>query len=309
MQDNEKKPALRFKGFTDPWEQRKLGEIAKEVVRNDPASDAPIMMITAGNGFIEQSDRYAFNNAGESLKKYILLERGELAYNHGASKLRPYGSCFALTTVEKARIPFVYHCFSVEKSNPEFLSIELNGANVENQLRKIVSSGARMDGLLNIAYSEYTEVTVQLPKKEEQDWIAKFFKHLDTLITLHQRKYEKLVNIKKSMLDKMFPKNGASVPEIRFKGFTDPWEQRKLTNLCEKFTDGDWIEAKDQSDSGVRLVQTGNVGVTEYLDKPNNKKWISFETFEQLHCEEVYPGDILISRLPEPAGRACIMPN
>ena len=184
-------PEIRFKGFTDPWEQRKLGEIAKEVVRNDPASDAPIMMITAGNGFIEQSDRYAFNNAGESLKKYILLERGELAYNHGASKLRPYGSCFALTTVEKARIPFVYHCFSVEKSNPEFLSIELNGANVENQLRKIVSSGARMDGLLNIAYSEYTEVTVQLPKKEEQDWIAKFFKHLDTLITLHQREHIK----------------------------------------------------------------------------------------------------------------------
>ena len=197
-------PEIRFKGFTDLWEQRKLGEIAKEVVRNDPASDAPIMMITAGNGFIEQSDRYAFNNAGESLKKYILLERGELAYNHGASKLRPYGSCFALTTVEKARIPFVYHCFSVEKSNPEFLSIELNGANVENQLRKIVSSGARMDGLLNIAYSEYTEVTVQLPKKEEQDWIAKFFKHLDTLITLHQRKLEKLQNIKKSCLEKMF---------------------------------------------------------------------------------------------------------
>ena len=235
MQDNEKKPALRFKGFTDPWEQRKLGEIAKEVVRNDPASDAPIMMITAGNGFIEQSDRYAFNNAGESLKKYILLERGELAYNHGASKLRPYGSCFALTTVEKARIPFVYHCFSVEKSNPEFLSIELNGANVENQLRKIVSSGARMDGLLNIAYSEYTEVTVQLPKKEEQDWIAKFFKHLDTLIALHQRKYEKLVNIKKSMLDKMFPQNGASVPEIRFKGFTDPWEQRKVREVTDRY--------------------------------------------------------------------------
>lgn len=192
-------PEIRFPGFTGAWEQRKLGEIAKEVVRNDPASDAPIMMITAGNGFIEQSDRYAFNNAGESLKKYILLECGELAYNHGASKLRPYGSCFALTTVEKARIPFVYHCFSVEKSNPEFLSIELNGANVENQLRKIVSSGARMDGLLNIAYSEYTEVTVQLPKKEEQDWIAKFFKQLDTLITLHQRELEETKTYKKTL--------------------------------------------------------------------------------------------------------------
>lgn len=107
----------------------------------------------------------------------------------------------------------------------------------------------------------------------------------------------------------MIMQDNEKKPALRFKGFTDPWEQRKLTNLCEKFTDGDWIEAKDQSDSGVRLVQTGNVGVTEYLDKPNNKKWISFETFEQLHCEEVYPGDILISRLPEPAGRACIMPN
>ena len=269
MQDNEKKPALRFKGFTDPWEQRKLGEIAKEVVRNDPASDAPIMMITAGNGFIEQSDRYAFNNAGESLKKYILLERGELAYNHGASKLRPYGSCFALTTVEKARIPFVYHCFSVEKSNPEFLSIELNGANVENQLRKIVSSGARMDGLLNIAYSEYTEVTVQLPKKEEQDWIAKFFKHLDTLITLHQRKYEKLVNIKKSMLDKMFPPNGASVPEIRFKGFTDPWEQRKLGDLCVEFRSGEFISASDITETGEYPVFGGN-GLRGFTDRFNH---------------------------------------
>ena len=98
-------------------------------------------------------------------------------------------------------------------------------------------------------------------------------------------------------------------PRIRFKGFTEAWEQRKLVNLCEKFTDGDWIEAKDQSNSGVRLIQTGNVGLGEYIDKPSNKKWVSKETFERLNCEEVFAGDILISRLPEPAGRACIVPN
>lgn len=98
-------------------------------------------------------------------------------------------------------------------------------------------------------------------------------------------------------------------PKIRFKGYNEDWEQRKLESLCDVFTDGDWIEAKDQSDSGIRLVQTGNVGTTEYLDKENNKKWISEETFERLHCEEIYEGDILISRLPEPAGRACIMPD
>ena len=299
MQDNEKKPALRFKGFTDPWEQRKLGEIAKEVVRNDPASDAPIMMITAGNGFIEQSDRYAFNNAGESLKKYILLERGELAYNHGASKLRPYGSCFALTTVEKARIPFVYHCFSVEKSNPEFLSIELNGANVENQLRKIVSSGARMDGLLNIAYSEYTEVTVQLPKKEEQDWIAKFFKHLDTLITLHQRKYEKLVNIKKSMLDKMFPQNGASVPEIRFKGFTDPWEQRKLAELTKTITTGKSVNSDEGevSDGDIGVLKTSCVSYDRF--NPSESKPVVKSEQQLVKCA-VEKDSVIVSRMNTP---------
>lgn len=86
------------------------------------------------------------------------------------------------------------------------------------------------------------------------------------------------------------------------------WEQRKLKDMCSLFTDGDWIESKDQSESGVRLLQTGNVGVTEYIDKANNKKWVSEETFERLKCTEVRVGDILISRLPEPAGRACIVP-
>ena len=226
------KPAIRFKGFTDAWEQRKLGKVVKEVTRNDPTSEAPIMMITANNGFIEQSERYAFDNAGESLKKYILLQKGELAYNHGASKLRPFGSCFALTTAESARIPFVYHCFSAENQNAEFLSIELNGSEVESQLRKIVSSGARMDGLLNISFDEYSTVTVLLPDIKEQEHIADFFRNLDHLITLHQRKYDKLQVLKKAMLEKMFPKNGSSVPEIRFKGFTDAWEQRKCKDVA-----------------------------------------------------------------------------
>ena len=112
---------------TFAWEQRKLSEIATEVKRNNPESTAPIMMITASNGFIEQSDRYAFNNAGESLKKYILLEKGELAYNHGASKIRPYGSCFSLTTRENARIPFVYRNRSIIPRTGKEKSLE-NGA-------------------------------------------------------------------------------------------------------------------------------------------------------------------------------------
>ena len=186
--NGEKVPKFRFSGFTGDWEQRKLGEMIKEVTRTDESSEAPVMMITANDGFINQSERYSTDNAGQSLKKYILLHKGELAYNHGASKLRPYGSCFALTTEKNARIPFVYHCFSTDTENPEFLSLVLNGKMVEWQLRKIVSSGARMDGLLNISYEEYTSIPIMMPERGEQNKIANFFRGLDHLITLHQRK-------------------------------------------------------------------------------------------------------------------------
>ena len=249
MAKNDQKPAIRFQGFTDAWEQRKLSSIAEEVTRTDMESNAPVMMITANNGFIEQSDRYAFNNAGESLKKYILLKKGEMAYNHGASKLRPYGSCFALTTAENARIPFVYHCFSVGENDPEFISMELNGSRVENQLRRIVSSGARMDGLLNISYEEYSSVKLMMPIIPEQHALADYFRKLDNLITLHQRKYDKLLSIKKSMLEKMFPRDGSKLPEIRFSGFTDPWEQRKAKELCNIGTGKS--NTQDQVDDGI----------------------------------------------------------
>ena len=201
---NQKNPEIRFAGFTNDWERRKLSEVVKEVKRTDETSDAPVMMITAENGFINQSERYSTNNAGQSLKKYILLEKGELAYNHGASKLRPFGSCFALISKGKARIPFVYHCFSSKSENAEFLSLTLNGKPVERQLRRIVSSGARMDGLLNISFEEYTAIPISLPQKAEQDRIADYFRSLDCLITLHQNKCDELKKLKKFMLQNMF---------------------------------------------------------------------------------------------------------
>ena len=242
--------------LANDWEQRKLGDIAIEVNRTDANSNAPIMMITANDGFIEQSERYAFNNAGESLKRYIVLQKGELAYNHGASKLRPYGSCFALINQEKARIPFVYHCFSVENHNSEFISIELNGNDVESQLRRIVSSGARMDGLLNISFQDYASISILLPEKAEQDKITRVFRNLDNLITLHQRKYEKFVNIKKALLEKMFPQGDEKVPRIRFKGFTDAWEQRKLNEMVSYTASA--LSAKDVTDVGCYDLYDAN---------------------------------------------------
>ena len=309
MQDNEKKPALRFKGFTDPWEQRKLGDVADIVGGGTPSTNNP-------NYWDGDIDWYApAEIAGQIYFDSSQRKITEQGYENSSAKMLPPGTVLFTSRagIGKTAILSKKGCTnqgfqSIVPYNDELDSYFVFSRTDElKQYGELVGAGSTF---VEVSGKQMAAMNLKMPTTiEEQQTIGRFFKRLDTLITLHQRKYEKLVNIKKSMLDKMFPKNGASVPEIRFKGFTDLWEQRKLTNLCEKFTDGDWIEAKDQSDSGVRLVQTGNVGVTEYLDKPNNKKWISFETFEQLHCEEVYPGDILISRLPEPAGRACIMPN
>ena len=196
-------PTVRFNGFEKPWQTIHLRDIASEITRIDKTSEAPIMMITAANGFIDQSDRYSFNNAGQSLAKYITLKRGELAYNHGASKLRPYGSCFALDA-DEARIPYVYHCFTISDHNPYFVSKVLNNKETEKQLCKLVTSGARMDGLLNISYEEYTTVSIRLPERNEQDKIVDYFKNLETVIDLCWKELDKLQSLKKGLLAKMF---------------------------------------------------------------------------------------------------------
>jgi|GEM_PF-128755 len=211
-------PRIRFKGFEEDWEQRKLGDIVREVTRVDENSNAPVMMITANDGFIEQSERYSTDNAGKSLKKYILLKKWELAYNHGASKIRPFGSCFALTSVANIRIPFVYHCFLALEDNSEFLEYTLNSKNVENQLRKIVSSGARMDGLLNISFQEYTSIFIRCPIRKEQDIIAILIKSLDHLITLHRSKF--FGDILKTIAS-----------------YALYWEQRKLGEVFEEYSE------------------------------------------------------------------------
>ena len=263
-----REPRCFLGSFDFSWEQRKLGDVVKEITRNDPESEAPIMMITANNGFIEQSERYAFNNAGESLKKYILLKKGELAYNHGASKLRPYGSCFALTTAENARIPFVYHCFSAENQNAEFMSIELNGAEIENQLRKIVSSGARMDGLLNISFDEYTSVSVLLPGTEEQDRIADFFRHLDNLITLHQRKCANLCSPSQVVFSLLFVTS------------TFSWEQRKLGDIGKARSGVGFPDADQGGVTGVPFFKVSDMN----LDGNENEMIVAnnYVTAEQI---------------------------
>ena len=293
----EKRPKLRFPGFDEPYRAIKLGQISSLIKRNDPRSNAPIMMLSAGNGFIMQSDKYSRDNAGQSLKKYTLLKKGELAYNHGASKVKQFGCCYELRE-EEARIPYVYHCFKVQGTEyTPYVALELNNTKMDKQLKRLVSSSVRMDGLLNISYDEYMSVVVYLPAYAEQKHIADFLEKLDMRIAKQEQLIESLKKYKRGLLRDIFSKLN-----VRH-------DKRKLKDVAVLFADGDWIESKDQAPDGIRLVQTGNVGFGVYIDKPQNAKYISEATFHRLNCLEIYDGDILISRLPEPAGRACLLPQ
>ena len=159
----------------------------------------------------------------------------------------------------------------------------------------------------NLRKNDVLSCPVFRPCLPEQQKIADFLSTIDTVIAKQKETVSAWEERKKGVMQKLFSQ------EVRFKAddgseFPD-WEEKPYLSLCNVLTDGDWIESKDQSDSGIRLIQTGNIGNGIFIDKGDKKKYISKETFDRLKCNEVFEGDILISRLPSPAGRACIVPK
>lgn len=239
MQDNEKKPALRFKGFTDPWEQRKLGELVEigDIDHRMPET------VDVGIPYLMTGDFCGTNELNFNGVKLI----SEIEYNQLSQKIKPeqgdilfarYASVGTVRYVDFTRKFLIsYSCAIIKKGkkiNSQYLYHFITSDEAQKQIKLQINTGSQSNIGID---SMKNNILVQMPLIDEQVQIANMLTNLDHLITLHQRKYEKLVNIKKSMLDKMFPKNGASVPEIRFKGFTDPWEQRKLKELYFQLTE------------------------------------------------------------------------
>lgn len=185
--NGEKIPEIRFPGFTDDWEQRRLKDISKRIQGNDGRMDLPTLTISAGNGWMRQEDRFSANIAGNEQKNYSLLKKGDLSYNHGNSKLAKYGAVFELTDYSEALVPRVYHSFRMIKGSSVFIDYLFKTGRPNSELRKLISSGARMDGLLNISYEDFNNITLFIPDEDEQFNIGAFFRQLDSLITLHQR--------------------------------------------------------------------------------------------------------------------------
>ena len=239
----EKYPKLRFPGFDEPYRELCLGNISSPVNRTDSKSKANIMMLSAGKGFIMQSDKYSRDNAGQSLKKYILLQKGELAYNHGASKTKQFGCCYELLENE-ARIPYVYHCFKIDKKEfTSYVALELNNSKMDKQLKRLVSSSARMDGLLNISFDDYMTVKLTLPSYSEQRKVAKFLDLLEQRIRLQIALVESLKKYKRGVSKAIFTQ------KISLSGCRNTWYR---CNLADAITlqSGQDFPPYDYNDKG-----------------------------------------------------------
>ena len=281
-------PEIRFAGFTDPWEQRKLGDIATRVTRkNEGESDLPLT-ISAQHGLVDQ--RTFFNNqvASKDMSSYYLLRKGEFAYNKSTSGDSPWGAVKRLVNYEKGCVSTLYICFGLDGTDPNYLVTYYETDCWHKGVQMIAAEGARNHGLLNIAPNDFFDTVLALPSsQEEQRRVGSLFARLDSLITLHQRKYDKLCAVKKSMLDKMFPKPGETEPEIRFAGFTDPWEQRKLGEIAPV--------TMGQSPNGACYTDNPNDVVLVQGNADLKDGWVSPRVWTTEITKTAKSGDLIMS--------------
>lgn len=231
------KPKIRFNGFTEDWEQRKLGDIVERVTRKnqDLVSELPLT-ISAQYGLIDQNEFFDKRVASKDVSGYYLIYNGEFAYNKSTSNDAPWGAIKRLDRYENGVLSTLYIVFKIRDEkiiSSDFIATYYDTNNWHKNIQAIAAEGARNHGLLNIAPDDFFQTELTVPQHiEEQQRIGDYFKTLNNLITLHQRKCEQTKKLKKFMLQKIFPQNGATVPEIRFEGFTEDWEQRKVSEMC-----------------------------------------------------------------------------
>ena len=261
-------PAIRFKGFSDAWEQRKLGDVVQITMGQSPDgstySDEPSdYILVQGNADLQNGWVCPRIWTTQITKK---ADAGDLIMSvrapAGAMGKTAYNAVIGRGVAAIKGNEFIYQLL---------VKMDADG------FWKTLSCGSTFESLNsdNIKNAE-----VKIPTTAEQIKIGGYFQQLDNLITLHQRKFEKLTNVKKSMLEKMFPQNGSSYPEIRFKGFTDPWEQRKLGDMMN-VTSVKRIHQSDWTDSGVRFLRARDIVAAAKNEEPDDYLYISKEKYEE----------------------------
>ena len=270
---SKKSPQLRFKGFTDDWEDRKLGDVLSE--RNDQTPETneyPLMSFVQGKGVTPKGERYNRSFlVKDSEKKYKKTELGDFIYSSNNLETGSIG----FNRTGKAVISPVYSIFESKKSR-ESQFIGIMSARKDFISKMVRFRQGVVYGQWRIHESDFLNIDMKMPNDKEQQLIISFFENIDKTIALHQYKLDLLKEQKKGYLQKMFPKNGAKVPELRFEGFADDWEERKFENNIVSIQTGTNLLGTDANE-GTPLLKMGNIqrgyfsfNKLEYLDSNSN---------------------------------------
>ena len=282
-------PKIRFKGFTDDWKKRKLGEIIteyKETVDSD--CTLPILTSSKTEGVILQEEHFG-RKQQHDITGYNILPRNYCTYRN-----RSDGVDFTFNInkcCDKGIISKFYPVFSGKNSDVFFLSLVLN--NSEEVVREIAYT-CTGTGQKVLSFLDLQKMKVRVPSFDEQKEIATYFDTLDHLITLQQQKCKDIKLLNKYMLQKMFPQKGRKVPEIRFKEYAEDWEQRKLEDVLEVLKDGTHGTHADV-DNGVYLLSAKNIK-NGCVSIDENDRQISVEEYEKIHIKfKLKNGDVLMT--------------
>jgi len=312
MSEKKMKPEIRFKGFTDDWEERKLGEMAEtfEYGLNAAAIDYDginkYIRITDIDDETREFSTVKLTSPGTNLEiadNYKLKEGDLLFARTGASVGKTYHY--------KVSDGLVYYAGFLIRARikPEY-DIEFVFQNsLTNEYNNFIRLTSQRSGQPGVNAQEYSVFKLMAPKLSEQSKIGTFFKYIDHIITLHQRKYHKLVTMKKSMLEKMFPKNGSDVPEIRFKGFNEAWEEKELGKISDvtKLAGFEFTKYVVYSDEGTIIalrglnVKNGNIILADV-------KYIDQSDFSKLNRSKLFKDDILLTYVGT-VGELAIIPE
>ena len=291
------KPTIRFRGFDDEWEQRKLEdylEVSSEKNRDELLGKEDVLSVSGEVGIVNQIEFQGRSFAGASVANYGIVEVGDVVYTKSPLKSNPYG----IIKINKGKTGIVSTLYAVykpkENVDSEFVQIYFESDfRMNSYMHPLVNKGAKND--MKVSDANALKGPVFFPKIEEQISISQYFNSLDHLITLHQRKCDETKKLKKYMLQKMFPQNGSKVPEIRFKGFTDEWEQRKFGEITE-LKSASRVHKDEWTSNGVPFYRSSDV-MAAINGTENEKAFISEELYEKLSkvSGKLEEGDILVT--------------
>lgn len=289
-------PKIRFKGFKDDWEQRKVSEIAIEklangIMNNQVNHETGLRHINVINMYDTDKihpEKLTFSGYDEDAVKKCNVEFGDIFLTR--SSLKPEGIAEANVLLDSGRFVYDDHLIRLkvdkEKYDPFFVKLNLS----ERAFKRQFIVRAKTTAFTTIGQEDIAECSGLFPKKEEQEKIGTCFSTLDHLITLHQRRCDETKQLKKFMLQKMFPKNGEKNPEIRFEGFTDDWEQRKFGDIVQTRR-GLTYKPTDIEESGIRVLRSSNIDEDTFVYGDDDV----FVNPNAVNIEPVRKNDILIT--------------